>query len=161
VSESHFLADWGGLCSTPASWDQSLLGGEREAKGSSVKKANCKKGKTASSRATLSKIAPLKKISVVKVVQPSAKPEPQGTSEIELTLAKPIGVSKFFCLLDIPASSHGPHHEGLTMTKVGECAAHVVAFDNLGNDSSSDVRGTLSPKRTGEKCLAPLPLKRG
>jgi hypothetical protein len=41
-----------------------------------------------------SKTGPPRKISVVKVVHPRAKPGPQGTSEIELALAKPVGVSK-------------------------------------------------------------------
>jgi hypothetical protein len=42
------------------------------------------------------------------------------------------------------------------MAYSGERTARVVAFDNLGDDSSPDVRKTPSPKRTGEKHLAPL-----
>jgi hypothetical protein len=43
-------------------------------------------------------------------------------SEIELALAKPVRVSKKFCLLDVAALSHGLHATGLTVTHV-ECAA--------------------------------------
>jgi hypothetical protein len=88
---------------------------------------------------------PPPQIGIVKMVRPKAKLRPQGTSKIELSLTKPIGVSKFFCLLDAPSSSHGPHDEALAMTKVGECAARVVAFDNLGDDSSPNVHETPLP----------------
>jgi hypothetical protein len=104
-----------------------------------------------------SKTGPPKKISIVKIVQPRAKPEPQGTSEIELALTKPVGVSKFFCLLDVPASSRGVRDKGPAMTYGSERTACVMAFNNLGDDSFPDVRKTPSPKRTGEKRLAPLP----
>jgi hypothetical protein len=50
-------------------------------------------------------------------------------STIELALAKPIGVSKKFCLLDVAASSHA-RAAGATMTHT----SRVPAFDNLGND---------------------------
>jgi hypothetical protein len=93
----------------------------------------------------------------VKVVDLRAKPEPQGMSETELALMRPVGVSKFFCLLDVPASSHGVHAEGPTVAYGGEHAARVMAFDNLGDDSSPDVCKTLSPARTREKCPAPPP----
>jgi hypothetical protein len=36
-------------------------------------------------------------------------------------------------------------------------AAHVMAFENLSDDSSPDVPKTLSPKRTGEKRPTPPP----
>jgi hypothetical protein len=65
----------------------------------------------------------------VKVVDLRAKPEPQGMSEIELALMRPVGVSKIFCLLDVPASSHGVHAEGPTVAYGGEHAARVMAFD--------------------------------
>jgi hypothetical protein len=94
-----------------------------------------------------SKIGPPRKISIVKVVHLRAKPEPQDTSEIELALVKLIGVSKKICLLDVPASSHEVRNKGPTTAYGGECIAHVVAFDNLGDDSSPDVRKTpLSQK---------------
>jgi hypothetical protein len=56
--------------------------------------------------------------------------------EIELALAKPVGVSKKFHLLDAVGSSHGPHAMGVATTH----AARVVAFNNLSDDSSLDVR---------------------
>jgi hypothetical protein len=54
-----------------------------------------------------------------------------------LALAKPIGVSKKFCLLDVAASSHA-RAVSATATNI----ARVPAFDNLGNDSLPDVRKT-------------------
>jgi hypothetical protein len=48
----------------------------------------------------------------IKVIHPKAKPEPKGTSEIEFILEKPIGVSKKFCLLDVPGSSQSQHDDG-------------------------------------------------
>jgi hypothetical protein len=80
----------------------------------------------------------------------------QGTSEIELALAKPIGVSKIFCLLDALSSSHGHHGRGAATAKEGEQAAHVAAFNNLGDDSSSDVREAALPQENKE-CLPPSP----
>jgi hypothetical protein len=68
-----------------------------------------------------------------------------------LALAKPVGVSKNFFLLDVPTPSHGPREEGLAMTHAVELAAHVAAFDNLGDDSSPDVHWAPSPKGTREK----------
>jgi hypothetical protein len=128
------------------------------------KKPAVKRVKTGPSRATPfktalppSKMGPPKKISIVKVVQPRAKPGLQVMSEIELALTKLVGVSKIFCLLDLLASSHGLHDEGPAMAYGGERAAHVMAFNNLGDDSSPDVRNTPSPKRTREKRPAPPP----
>jgi hypothetical protein len=121
------------------------------------KKPAMKRAKTRLSRATPSKMVPPKRISIVKVARPRVKPGPQDTSKMELALAKLVGISKFFCLLDVPAPSHGKHDEGHTMTHVNECTACVVAFNNLSDDSSSDVRKTPLPKRTGEKCHAPPP----
>jgi hypothetical protein len=57
-----------------------------------------------------------------------------------LALVKSVGVSIFFCLLDVAAPSHGLRNAGLTIAHVGECVARVVAFDNLDNDSSSPLR---------------------
>jgi hypothetical protein len=52
----------------------------------------------------------------------------QGMSEIELALAKLVGVFKFFCLLDAPSSSHGHRGGGAATAKAGEWAPHVAAF---------------------------------
>jgi hypothetical protein len=86
------------------------------------KKLATKKTKAIPSRATLAKMVPLKKISILKVIRPKAKPGPKGKSEIELALVKPVGVSKKFCLLDALRSSHGLHNKVHTMTKVDERA---------------------------------------
>jgi hypothetical protein len=72
-------------------------------------------------------------------------------SEIQLALVNLVGVSKKNCLLDVPTSSHGVLDKGPTTAYGGERAARLVAFYNLGDDSSPDVRKTPSPKRTGEK----------
>jgi hypothetical protein len=53
-----------------------------------------------------------KKINILKEVRLKARPRPNGTSEIELALTKSIRVSKKFCLLDVPSSSHVPHDQG-------------------------------------------------
>jgi hypothetical protein len=90
------------------------------------------------------KLGPSRKISIVKIAQPKAKPGPQGTSKIELALVKPIGVSKKFCLLDVAALSYRLHVGGLAV-----------------NDSSLDVHETPSPKNTGEKCASPPPSSSG
>jgi hypothetical protein len=58
---------------------------------------------------------------------PKTKPGPQGTSEIELAPAKPVGVSKKFCLLDVTAQSHSPPAEAAVMTRV-ENTPHVPAL---------------------------------
>jgi hypothetical protein len=91
---------------------------------------------------------PMKKISILKLVQPKAKLGLQGTSEIELVFVKLIGVSKKLCLLDLPGSSHGPRDKDHVVTKVDERAACVMAFDNLGDDSSLDIRGSPSLRVT-------------
>jgi hypothetical protein len=54
-----------------------------------------------------SKPGPARKISVMKIARPKAKPGPPSTSKIELVLAKPIGVSKKFHPLDVTAPSYG------------------------------------------------------
>jgi hypothetical protein len=105
----------------------------------------------------LSKAGPSKKIGVVKVICPRVKAGLQGTSEIELALAKPVGISKKFCLLDVAAPSHGLHGAGLSVAHAGERAARVASFDNLGDDLSPDVCQTPPPKKAGEKCAAPPP----
>jgi hypothetical protein len=52
-----------------------------------------------------SKAGPSKKMTVLKVVHPRVKTGPQGMSEIKLALAKPVGMPKKFCLLDVIAPS--------------------------------------------------------
>jgi hypothetical protein len=96
-------------------------------------------------------------MSVLKLVRSRAKIGVQGTSEIELALAKPVGISNFFCLLDATAPSHGLRGVGLTTVHVGERATRVAAFDNLGDDCSPDFRRTPSLKKAMEKSVAPLP----
>jgi hypothetical protein len=127
-----------------------------------TKKPTAKRLKTRTSQDTPSKTVPappktgpLKKIGVVKIMRPRARTEPQGTSQIELTLMKLVRVSKKFCQLDVAAPSHGIHG-GLTMTHI-ECTSWMLAFNNLSNDSSPHVRKTPSPKRVGEKRASPLP----
>jgi hypothetical protein len=99
----------------------------------------------------------VKKVGVVKIVRPRPKPGPRGTSEIELALAKPIGVSKKFCFSDVPSSLLGQHDggglatqmpRGLVMKVAGDRAARVLKFASL-DDSSPDTCGPSSPKRTG------------
>jgi hypothetical protein len=70
-----------------------------------------------------------------------------------LSLAKPVRVSKKFCLLDVAASSHGPHTVGTTSTR----AARVPTFNNLSDDSLLDVCKTPSPKKMVEKHASALP----
>jgi hypothetical protein len=113
------------------------------------------------SRAAPSKTAPPRKICIVKVIQPRIKPGVQGTSEIELALMKPVGVSKNFCLLDAPSSSCGHHGGGAATAKADERAACVVTFDNLGDDSSPDVCKVDLPQENEERLLPPLPLMPG
>jgi hypothetical protein len=103
-----------------------------------------------------SKLGLVRKIGIVKIAGPKAKARSQGTFEIELALAKPIGVPKKFCLLDVAALSHGVHVTVLDLTHV-ECPTRVPTFDNLGDNSLLDVRETTSPKRVGGKRASPPP----
>jgi hypothetical protein len=87
------------------------------------KKPTAKKMKAGKGQAWSSKMVPplaktgsVKKVEMSETTWPKAKPRPRGTSEIELALPKPIGVSKMFCLLDVVASSHGPHVIGVAVT---------------------------------------------
>jgi hypothetical protein len=87
------------------------------------KKPTAKKMKAGKGQAWSSKMVPplaktgsVKKVEMSETTWPKAKPRPRGTSEIELALPKPIGVSKMFCLLDVVASSHGPHVVGVAVT---------------------------------------------
>jgi hypothetical protein len=107
--------------------------------------------------ASSSKPGPSKKMSVLKLVYSRAKTRVQGMSEIELALAKPVGISKIFCLLDVAAPSHGLRGAGITTVRPSERAARVAAFDNLGDDLWPDAHRTPSPKKAVEKSVASLP----
>jgi hypothetical protein len=96
-------------------------------------------------------MGPVKKVGILKIAQPNVKPSPQGTSKIELALVKPLAVSNKFRLLDVVASSQGPHTVGTTMIH----ATRVLTSDNLGDDSSLDVRKTPSPERMVERRVPP------
>jgi hypothetical protein len=73
----------------------------RKQKAEVSKKPATKKAKAGPSKTQLSRSAtpppkPGPAMKVVKMARPYAKPGLRGTSEIELTLVKPIGVSKNF-----------------------------------------------------------------
>jgi hypothetical protein len=112
----------------------------RKQKDDMSKKATAKKLKVAQS----SKAMPTKTIakrSIIKVIHPKAKPRPKGTFEIELILVKPIRVSKTFCFSDVLDSFKSQCDEGQRMVEnVVEQAPRVITFDNLGDDSSPDIR---------------------
>jgi hypothetical protein len=63
----------------------------------------------------------------------------------------------FFCLLDVSSSSHCRHAGGAAVAKADERAARVVAFDNIGDDSSLDVHEAALPQESEER-LPPPPL---
>jgi hypothetical protein len=98
------------------------------------------------------KAGPAKKVGILKISRLKARPRLRGMSAIELALANPIGVSKKFCLLHVAASFHA-RTAGTTVT----CTARVLAFDSLGDDSSSDVHEAPSPRRMMEKLVSPSP----
>jgi hypothetical protein len=82
------------------------------------------------------KVAPVKKVGIVKIVRPKPRNGPTGMSAIELALAKPIGVSTKFCFSDVPNPSLAQHEEGgLVVQATGECAAQVLKFASLGDSS--------------------------
>jgi hypothetical protein len=83
------------------------------------------------------KSGPAKIVGVLKIAHPKAKPGLSGTSEIELALAKPVGVTKKFRLLDAADSSHAPTPPATGATTTH--AAQVPTLDNLSDDSSPDV----------------------
>jgi hypothetical protein len=123
-----------------------------------AKKAKVVPGWTTSSKTVSppSITGPSRKIGIVKIARPKAKPRPQSRFEIEWALVKSVGVSKKFCLLDVAAPSRRPLTGGATVTRI-ERAARVPAFENLGDDSSPNVRKTPSPKRIAERRASPLP----
>jgi hypothetical protein len=77
----------------------------------------------------LSKAKPAKKGSVLKMFRPKVPPGVRGTLVLELALAKPVGVSKKFHLMDVAAPPLMP-------SAAVPCAARVPAFNNLEGDSS-------------------------
>jgi hypothetical protein len=71
-----------------------LLGTDAFVVATKTRKINTsRKMATKKVKVALAKMAPAKEISVVKVIRSKSRPRPRGTSEIELTLLKPIGVS--------------------------------------------------------------------
>jgi hypothetical protein len=83
----------------------------RKWKANMLKKAAAKKPKVAQSgKAILAKTVAQR--SIITVVHLKAKPGLKVTSKIELILVKPVGVSKFFCLSDVPGSSQSQRDEG-------------------------------------------------
>jgi hypothetical protein len=99
-----------------------------------------------------SKAGLTKKVGVLKISHPKASPGPRGMSAIELALARPLGVSKKFHLLDVAASCQACA-VGVTTTRT----AQVSAFDNLGDDSSPNVHEAPSLGATMEKPVSPPP----
>jgi hypothetical protein len=119
------------------------------------KKLAAKKVKVGLSKTLLSRSpTPLPKpglaTNATKMARLKAKPGIQSTSEIELTLVKPIVVFKFFCLLVVAALPHAPLASSTTVVHAGR----VPTFDNLGGDSSPDTRATPSPEGRIEKCAS-------
>jgi hypothetical protein len=58
-------------------------------------------------------------VSVIKTARPKTKLGCHGMSEIELALAKPVGVSRKFCLLDVAVLSPRLPTENVATTHVG------------------------------------------
>jgi hypothetical protein len=99
---------------------------------------------------------------IVKVIQPKSKPDPRDTSEIELILATPIEVSKKFCLSDLPASSQIRRDKGHhAVQTIGEQAPCMITFNNLGDDSSSDVHEASPPLKVADALPPPPPFMPG
>jgi hypothetical protein len=100
------------------------------------------------------KVARVKKVGVIKIVQPKPRPGPRGTSEKELALAKPIGVSKKFCFSDVSSSSLGQCDEcgsAAQMSGAGNegswrVCCRVLKFASFG-DSSPDTHGPSPLKK--------------
>jgi hypothetical protein len=98
------------------------------------------------------------KKSIIMMICLKAKSGSRDTSEIELILAKPIRVSKIFCLSDVPDSSQNQHDESHCLVQmIGERAPHVITFDNLNDDSSPDVHGTSPLGKVADVPLLPPP----
>jgi hypothetical protein len=136
--------------SRPLPRTEAFLAAKEKCKVEVSKKLIPKKAKIAVIQAAPSYMVLPRKISVVKMVQLRVRLRLQHTLEIELALLKLVGVSNFFFLLDALFSSRGRRGRG----------AHVVAFNNLGNDSSLDVREAPLPQES-EEYLPPPPLVHG
>jgi hypothetical protein len=130
----------------------------RKCKADMSKKAGAKKLKVVQ----IGKATPIKMVvkrSVVKVTPLKAMPCPKGTSRIDFILAKPIGVSKKFCLSDVLGSSWSRRDEGHRAIEiVANRAPCVISFDNVGDDSSPDFCEASPPKRVAN---IPLPFSYG
>jgi hypothetical protein len=115
-----------------------------------------KKAKFAPVKATQVKAAPMKKISVVKVIRLKPKLRPRGMSKIELALAKPIGVSKKFCFSDMLRFSQSRRDEGGPVVQAtSERASRVLSFANLG-DSSPDTHKASPSEKTVDVPSPPI-----
>jgi hypothetical protein len=162
---NHVLEQMGVLyfpCPQPSSAASQVTNKKPKAK--VAKKPATKKAKVGSSRAPSSKMVPpppkaelAKKAGVLKIARLKARPGLRGMSEIELALMKHVGVSNNFHILDVASSSCGPHATGAIAT----LTARVLAFDNLADDSSPDVRKTPSPGNMMEKHASSPPLVSG
>jgi hypothetical protein len=75
---------------------------------------------------------------------------------IELAHVKPLGLSKKFHPLDVAALSQS-HTAVIVMTRTTQ----VPAFDNLSDDSSSDVREAPSQRATMDKHTSTPPSASG
>jgi hypothetical protein len=129
------------VCPHPLPGTEASQVGTQKWKADMSKKMATKRPKVAQS----GKATPVKTVakrSIVKVIHLKAKPGPKGMSAIELILAKPTRVSKFFCLSDVPpGSSQSRRDEGhFTVETIIKLDPHMITFDNLGDDSSLNVR---------------------
>jgi hypothetical protein len=114
-----------------------------------AKKVKPGPSKTPSSKSTAPppKSGHVAKVGVVKISRPKAKPGLRGTSEIELALMKPTGVSKKYRLLDVAALPHAPRTTCATTIRT----AQVPTFYNLSYNLSLDTRAAPLPGRRIEK----------
>jgi hypothetical protein len=132
----------------PLSGTDAFAVAKKKRKVDTSKKTVAKKVKLALEKVAPVKAAPTKKISIVRVIRPKAKPMPRGTSKVELVLAKLIGVSKKLCFLDMPSCSQSRRDEGnRTVQMVSERASRMISFDNLDN-SSPDAQEASPPGKT-------------
>jgi hypothetical protein len=68
-------------------------------------------------------------------------------------------VSKKFCLSDVLGSSQSRHDEGHhAVETVAERPPRIISFDNLGEDSTPDIREASLPKRIADVPAPPPPL---
>jgi hypothetical protein len=95
-------------------------------KNPAAKKVKASPSKTLSlkSVAPPPKSGPAAKVGVVNISRLKAKPGLRCTLEIELTLAKPVGVSKKFHVLDVAPLPHAPHITGTTTVHAARVMTH-------------------------------------